>query len=149
MHILRLAGVLALAACLPACATILEGPSQDMAVDTSPQGANCSVDREGEHLGTVAPTPGTLKLGKSRHDLAVTCSKPGYVTATTMQPSRFVGTTFLNFIVGGGVGFIVDASTGANNVYPKQVRMDLVPAGPGAVVPTGAPLAPAYGAPAS
>lgn len=142
---MKLAGVLALTALLPACATILEGSSQDVAIETAPPGASCSVDRKGEHLGTVAPTPGTLKLDKSRHDLAVTCSKPGYVTATLVQPSKFVGTTFLNLIVGGGVGFIVDASSGANNAYPKQVRMDLAPAMPGPVVP----MVPAYGAPAS
>lgn len=130
MLMIRLASLLMLTALLPACATILEGSSQEMTVDTSPAGANCSFDRKGDHLGDIAPTPGSLKLEKSKNDLSVTCAKPGYATATVMQQPKFVGTTFLNLLVGGGIGFIVDASSGANFVYPAQVKLDLAPAAP-------------------
>lgn len=130
MRLFSRVGLIALTALLPACATIVEGSSQDVTVDTTPPGANCSIDRKEQHLGTVAPTPGSLRVDKSKNDLSVTCSKPGYVTATTMQTPKFVGTTFANLLVGGAVGFIVDASTGANYVYPNQVKIDLAPAAP-------------------
>ena len=137
MRLIQRASLLALTALLPACATIVEGSSQEVTVETTPPGASCSFDRKGQQLGTVSPTPGSLKLDKSKNDLSVTCSKPGYTTATTTQTPKFVGTTFGNLLLGGAVGAIVDASTGANYTYPNQVKLDLapVPPAPGLVPP--------------
>ena len=101
-----------------------------MTIATNPPGAACSVDRKGERLGIVSPTPGSLRLDKSKNDLNVTCTKVGHDSATIAQSSRFVGTTFGNLIVGGGIGFIVDAATGANFVYPSEIKMDLAPSAP-------------------
>ena len=115
---------------LPGCATIVEGSGQSVTFNTTPPGASCAVDRKNERLGTVAPTPGALKIEKSRNELMVTCSKEGYQTASARTDPRFVGTTFFNFIIGGGVGFIVDAASGANFKYPNEVGMNLVPAQP-------------------
>ena len=85
---------LALMALLPACATVVEGTSDTITLSTTPAGATCTVDRNGERVGAVAATPGSLRLSKSRHDLNVTCTKEGYQLATTTASSRFTGATF-------------------------------------------------------
>jgi len=125
----RLALLLPLAL-LPACATIVNGSSQTVTVSSTPPAATCTLDRVGERIGAIAATPGSVRIDKSRKDLTVTCSKDGYQTATVTHPSSFSGATFGNFIIGGGVGFIVDASTGANFSYPEDIRLELAQAAP-------------------
>jgi len=121
--------VLLLAGLLPGCATIIEGTGQSFAVATTPPGASCVIDRKGDRLGMIAPTPGSLRLEKSKNDLTVTCSKEGYVPVTTSRSPRFVGTTFGNITAGGFIGVIVDASTGANYVYPGELKVDMESSG--------------------
>jgi len=122
---------------LGGCATVMEGTGQSVAVATNPPGATCSIDREGVRLGQVASTPGSIHIDKSGKDLQVSCSKDGYRPATIAQSPHFTGTTFGNILIGGGIGAIVDASTGANYEYPAQISMDLVPLHPA----PGAPIA--------
>jgi hypothetical protein len=136
---------LALAALLPACATVVEGTSDTVTLSTNPAGATCTVDRNGERIGAVPTTPGSIRLSKSRHDLNVTCTKDGYQAATTIASSRFTGATFGNVLVGGLVGVAVDAASGANNRYPADVRLDLAenPAAPPPAPIAQAPATPA------
>jgi hypothetical protein len=85
------------------------------------------VDRTGAHLGTVATTPGSVRLDKSKNDITVSCSKDGYQSASVSESPKFVGTTFGNIIAGGVIGVAVDAATGANYEYPSEVRLDMTP----------------------
>lgn len=117
--------VLALAALLPACATIVEGTSDTVTISTTPSGATCMVERAGERIAAVPSTPGSVRIDKSRHDLSVTCSREGYRTATVAASPRFTGTTFGNLLVGGVIGVAVDAASGANSRYPSDVRLEL------------------------
>lgn len=129
---------LALVALLPACATVVEGTSDTVTLSTNPAGATCTVDRNGERVAAVATTPGSVRIGKSRHDLNVTCTKEGYQPATVAASSKFTGATFGNVIAGGFVGVAVDAASGANNRYPSEVKLDLVE---NAAAPPPAPVA--------
>ena len=133
--------VLALVALLPACATVVEGTSDTVTLSTTPAGATCTVDRNGERVAAVSATPGSVRLSKSRHDLNVTCTKDGHQPASTTASSRFTGATFGNVLVGGVVGVVVDAASGANNRYPADVRLDLAenPAAPPPVAQAPAP----------
>ncbi len=138
--------VLALVALLPACATVVEGTSDTVTLSTTPAGATCTVDRNGERVAAVAATPGSVRISKSRHDLNVTCTKEGYQLATTAASSRFTGSTFGNVIAGGVIGVVVDAASGANNRYPSDVRIELAenpappPPPPVAQVPAPGPM---------
>jgi hypothetical protein len=123
---------------LASCATIMEGTGQSVAIATTPPAALCSVNREGQTLGQVAATPGSVRIDKSKNDLTVTCSKPGYQTASITQTPKFLGTTFGNILLGGAIGAVVDASTGANYEYPGQINLELAAAAP--IPPT--PLTP-------
>lgn len=134
--------VIGTAGLLGACATIMEGTTQSVQITTTPPGAHCSIAREGAPLGEIASTPGSVQVSKSKNDLAVTCSLPGYQTATIAQSPSFSGTTFGNIVVGGGIGAIADAASGANYYYPSQVVMTLAATGP-----VAAPLAPVMGGP--
>ena len=128
---------------LPGCSTLINGSSQAVSVVTAPPGASCTLDRNGERLGTVGLTPGNLTVSKSKNDLLVTCDKPRYQQARLVQPPRFVPTTFGNLIAGGVVGIVGDASSGANYVYPAEVRLDLPTVGApvAASTPSVAPVA--------
>lgn len=110
---------------LSACATLVSGTDQTVTVATNPAGATCMLDRMGARVGAISATPGSVRVDKSRNDLAVTCSKEGYQTATTMHSSTFNGATFGNIIAGGLVGVVVDAASGANFTYPANVQMQL------------------------
>lgn len=125
-----MAAIIATGLSLSACATIMEGSSQSIAIATTPTGATCRVERESEQLGSVAATPGSLRIDKSKNDIMVICDKAGFETARVSYSPEFVGTTFGNILLGGGIGAIVDASTGANYVYPTEVSLTLTPAAP-------------------
>ena len=137
---------LALVALLPACATVVEGTSDTVTLSTNPAGAACTVDRNGERVAAVAATPASVRISKSRHDLAVTCTKEGYQPATAAAASKFTGATFGNVLVGGVVGAVVDAASGANNRYPSEVVLDLAgnrappPPAPVAQAPAPSPV---------
>lgn len=122
---------------LGACATIVEGSGQAMNVSTTPAGASCDLDRQGTHLGTISPTPGTMRIEKSKNDITITCKKDGFQPVSVSHTPRFVGTTFGNIIAGGVIGVIVDASTGANYVYPTDTQVQLAPVGRMTTVPAG------------
>jgi hypothetical protein len=112
---------------LPGCATIVTTPSQDVAVTTEPAGAACTFHRNGQQVGALTATPGTVRIGKSGRETGVSCTREGYQPAqATLQPSLnpwFIG----NILLGGIVGIIVDASTGAVSRYPESVQLAMTP----------------------
>ena len=128
---------------LSACATIVNGSSQTVTVSTAPPGATCTVDRMGARIGAIAQTPGSVRLDKSKNDLSVTCSKPGFQTATVTKAPSFGAATFGNIIAGGVVGVVVDAASGANYEYPGDIRVDLAAEATPALPPLALAPAPA------
>lgn len=112
---------------LPACATVVEGTTDTVTLVTEPAGARCAVAREGVELGQVSPTPGPLSLSKSRNPLTVSCDKTGHLTTARTVESEFTGTTFGNILLGGVIGAVADAASGANNRYPQTISLTLVP----------------------
>jgi hypothetical protein len=151
---LRLVAAMTLVLALTsACATIFEGNDHTITVSTKPPGARCDIKRESEPLATIHPTPGSIKIDKSKNDLTISCTKDGYAPASVTSESRMVGTTLGNVGVGllvpvvGVIGLIADAASGANFTYPPLVEIELTPndsvvaaapAGP-AATPTQAP----------
>jgi hypothetical protein len=120
---------------LGGCATVVEGTSQNMMIVTHPPGASCTVSRQGQQIAAVISTPGNVNIGKSKNDLAVTCTKEGFEPTTAVYSSTFNGTTFGNLILGGVAGAVIDASTGASYNYPQEVSIAM----PTAVAASPAP----------
>lgn len=102
----RTALVLGAAIGVSACSSIVEGTSQEIAISTSPSGADCALEREGITIARVNPTPGA---------------------------------TFGNIILGGGVGWIIDSASGADNKYTSPVNIPLVPLNQPAPAPLHSP----------
>jgi hypothetical protein len=112
---------------LPGCATITKGTTQPLTVSTDPPGAKCVLNRGGMQIGVVDPTPGTVEIGKIHRPIAVDCKKGGYEDASERVQSRFQTMALGNILLGGIIGFGVDAMSGAMYEYPSGVTLALVP----------------------
>ena len=118
---------LGLAAAASGCASIVEGTDQSVTVQTTPSGASCELKRDGQVIGVVNPTPGTVTVDKSKDDIAVICKKDGYQDASGAFSSGFQGMTFGNILFGGLIGVAVDAGSGAMHEYPASVTVAMAP----------------------
>lgn len=123
----RLLPLLLLAALLPACATITTGTSQSIAVMTEPPGASCTLSRDGSVIAVVNPTPGTVTVSKSTRDIAVNCTRPGHLPGVASHTAQFQGMTVGNVLLGGLIGFGIDAASGALSYYPSSLTLSLPP----------------------
>ena len=110
-----------------ACSSVTEGTSQVIAVSTNPSGADCALMRQGMVIGRVSPTPGQVKIDKTKHDINVECTKGGFEKASFFNESDVAGMTFGNLIVGGLIGWAIDSATGADNKYTGSVHLEMKP----------------------
>lgn len=125
----RLALAIAILLPLGGCATILSGRSQEMTINTAPAGADCDIVRLGKgDLVARVKTPQTITLRKTKHDLRITCTKPGYQETTHLVKSEIEGASWGNIILGGGIGWAIDSAGGADNKYARYVNISLPPA---------------------
>lgn len=134
--------VVALSLLSGACSSIIEGTTQEIAINTNPSGASCQLKRDGGVIGTVDNTPSSITVKKTKDDITIACSKAGYQEATFLNHSGAAGATFGNIILGGGIGWAIDSASGADNKYDSPVNITLVPAlAPAAANPAPAPAA--------
>jgi hypothetical protein len=134
----------ALAFALSGCATITEGKTDTLVVNTVPvDGAKCDLHNGvGEWFIT---TPGSAEVHKSKTSLDITCTKDGYQTGHLVLESHVEAMTAGNAILGGVIGIGVDAASGAMFHYDKQATVTLTPVGATPPAPPPPP-APANGA---
>jgi len=124
------------------CSTVLSGTSQKITVNTDPTGADCSLTRDGLTIGRVNPTPGQTEVSTNRSSITVTCQKEGYQGGSAVDEAGFDPAVLGNIVLGGVVGVVVDASSGAASKYDKVVNVTLQPIAPtSAAPPTGQPSA--------
>lgn len=114
------------------CSWIVQGMSQDIFVNTIPAGADCILEREGREIATLANTPGTVSVEKTKHDLTITCTKDGYQTATYYNKSGWesgsgAGGIALDVLLTLGLSSAIDSATGADNKYKSPVNITLLP----------------------
>ena len=132
---------------LSGCATIIDGTTQPVSINTTPQdGAKCTLtNSEGTWYVT---TPGSTTVHKTKNDLNIDCTKDGFAGGHTVAQSHFGGATAGNVIAGGIIGIGIDAASGANYYYNSPINVDLGAAS--TPVAAAEPMAaPAAGAPAS
>ena len=129
MKVAMIAGLCALVTVLSGCASVIEGTSQIITVNTNPSGADCSLNRNPEGvIGRVTGTPSGVTIRKTKYDITIKCNKPGYQEATYLNHSGAAGATFGNIVLGGGIGWAVDSASGSDNKYDSPVNITLVPA---------------------
>ncbi len=110
---------------LGGCATVVKGSDQLVAVNTpGVDGAICELTSPSIGTHTVR-TPGSINLPKSRKNINVVCKKECYGEAHGVIESRLAAMTAGNIILGGGVGFIIDASSGAMNKYQPTITIPM------------------------
>ena len=112
---------------LGACASIIEGTSQEIEVVTNPAGAAYDFIREGRNVARVSKTPSAVTIKKTKHDITIHCELDGYHKATYQNKSGAAGATFGNIILGGGIGWAIDSASGSDNKYTSPVNLTLVP----------------------
>jgi hypothetical protein len=107
------------------CASIVNGDTQSLSVETPPvTGAICSLSND-KGSWFVNGTPGSVTVHKSAKNLLVSCQKLGYPTyamnvAATVEPMLFG-----NILFGGPVGIGVDAIDGAAYKYPTNIQIPM------------------------
>jgi hypothetical protein len=92
---------------LAGCATIVQGSNQNVSVASSPVGAQVTID--GKNMG-VTPMVAQLERKKS-HKVQITMA--GYQPYEIEMTKGVSGWVAGNILVGGIIGFVVDAVTGA------------------------------------
>jgi len=124
MKLSAVAAVAALGAAVSGCATIIEGTTQSVSVNTTPvQGSQCTlINSQGTWYLT---TPGSAVVHKTKTDLDVTCNHPGYQPGHVAAVSHFGATTAGNILAGGVIGVGVDAASGANYHYDSPIYVTL------------------------
>jgi PEGA domain len=131
MRIFAVAAAVAFGTALTGCATVFEGTSQEVSVVTNPPGASCTINRQGMAVGSIAATPATVNIRKSKYDIMITCSKPGYENANYLNHSGTTSTIAANvaadILLTGGLSSIVDSADGADNKYDSVVNLTLLP----------------------
>ena len=109
------------------CATLTQGSTDTVTVDTRPPGAVCELRQGGAMIAAINPTPGSITVPKSNNDLAVRCTKAGYLPTAGVLGSEFAPMTFGNILFGGIIGVAIDAASGAMTNYPPIITLTLEP----------------------
>lgn len=110
------------------CATITGSRNQPVSVQavhngSSLEGVGCSLTND---KGTwFVKTPGSTTIQKSGQDLVVACSKEGVPAGSTTVASSANGGVWGNILLGGFIGYAVDASTGAAFDYPTSMTVQM------------------------
>jgi hypothetical protein len=99
-----------------------------MSVTSEPSGAVCRLTRDGETVGVVNPTPNSVSVSRSTKDLSVRCERDGFQPGVQTVSPNFQAMTLGNLLIGGVVGVVVDAASGAISQYPTNVHVVLPPA---------------------
>jgi hypothetical protein len=118
-------GIALMSACLAGCASIISGTSQEVAVNTKPDGASCDLQRDGKVIGHIDQTPGSLVVSRRNSDILVECNKADHQGAIATNENDVEAWTFGNLFFGGLVGLAVDAFSGAINSYEDSTTLVL------------------------
>jgi hypothetical protein len=123
--------VFAVAAPLMGCATVLEGDFQTIAMNVTPEDAQCLGWRNERMVGVYRPLFQSMTVSKSKDDLLITCSAYGYNNARLrLTPSHsYWDVPGLN---------VFDYTTGALNHYDGSVAIVMDKSDP----PSGQPRPP-------
>jgi hypothetical protein len=112
---------------LAGCASITGNTNQNVSVQTKEPtgaevvGANCELSNSKGKWFVV--TPGTVGIHRSNDDIQILCRKDGYEPGKNGIVSETKGMMFGNIIFGGGIGAIVDHSSGAAYEYPSLFQI--------------------------
>lgn len=121
-----LSALLGVSMLLPGCASIINGNSQIVSVETRYKdqaitGATCQINNgKGTYYVT---TPGSVTVNRAYDNIIVRCEKTPLQPGINTVESSTKAMAFGNILFGGFVGAAVDASTGAAYDYPNLITV--------------------------
>lgn len=116
------------AAFLSGCATIIEGTDQWIALAVNAPSATCEAWRDGKFQDSTNQQKDRLKVTKSKNDLEIRCSAPGYEPRTVIVESSVSAAGVASVLA---IDFgATDYMTGALNKYPDSVIVNMRPSLP-------------------
>ena len=89
--------------------------------------AHCELTDKKGGRWYVPSTPGVASVRKGDGPMSIVCKKDGYKPAVLSVDETLVGATFGNILIGGGIGILVDAASGAAQQYPDNVILWMEP----------------------
>jgi hypothetical protein len=105
-----------------ACSTVLEGPLQEVRVETpGVEGATCFLLRPG--LSKRVFPPQTVKITRTNDDLTVRCTAMGNRERSILIENRLSDSAMLNVYNGLLPGILYDYDTGALFKFPDIIRV--------------------------
>ena len=105
------------------CATVLSGTTQSLAVNSEPSGARVYMDNE-----FMGETPVEFEVKRKLADRRLVLKKEGHPDTHKNLESRFNPVALVNFM--DGLGWVVDAFSGAIGKYDSKVDVQLEKASP-------------------
>ncbi len=110
------------------CATIVTGTSQSVTVDVlNAPGAKCKgIDKKGR-VYFWYNTPAFATVHKGDGPITLTCEKSGFKKTVHSFDETLVGATLANIILGGGIGILIDAVSGAAQQYASYIQLVMEP----------------------
>lgn len=110
------------------CASITQGRTQSIAVQTTYQGSDlpgsqCKLQNDKGSWNVV--TPGQVEIQKSYQDLEIKCAAENGLTRQAKRESKSGAGMWGNIAAGGPIGAIVDRNTGAGFNYPESIIIPL------------------------
>lgn len=123
----NLPALLALLALLPGCAALVNGPTQDIVVQTSPPGAQCVMTRENAVIATIPQTPAMVRVNRSPAEILVECRRDGHGRGRHRMRSSADGMTLGNVVGAGLMGMGIDSATHSDKSYDGVITVPLPP----------------------
>jgi hypothetical protein len=113
---------------LSACSTIVSGTQQSLFIDTPhADGAECKLTDSKNGTWYLQQAPGSVTVAKGNGPMNIVCTKAGYELTNISTDEETAGATFGNIILGGGIGILVDAASGAAQKYPDKIVVWMKP----------------------
>lgn len=112
---------------LTGCASITGSTSQNISVQTKEPtgvevvGASCELTNSKGKWFVI--TPGTVGISRSNDNMQLLCRKDGYEPGRNGIVSDTKGMMFGNILFGGGIGAIIDHTSGAAYEYPSVFQV--------------------------
>ena len=117
----------AAALAMTGCASITTGTTDDVLVQTSgcDEGKiECTLTNKDNNVHVRAGRTATLEKGKK--NIIINCeSRDGSAEGSAVMRSQYQAMNAGNILIGGGVGIIVDAATGAMWKWPATVTVPM------------------------
>ena len=111
------------------CASITGSELQQLSLTTkgenaqTVEGVKCKLQNDKGMWESTSPA--FVQVRRSAEDLVVECKKDGMKDGLLKAVSRAAGSMFGNIIFGGGIGAVIDHSSGKGYNYPDQLPVEM------------------------